>query len=83
LWSWCVSHGPTLPAFQEVAPFTIAVVELAEDPGVRMIGNIVSGAGLPLGSVDPETLSIGMKLAIEFARVCDDVVLPYWTPAGG
>ncbi len=40
-----VPHPPLTPAFEPLAPYNVIVVELEEDPGIRMVGNLVpSGA---------------------------------------
>ena len=82
LWSWCVSHGPTLAAFQGSVPFVIALVELLEDPAVRMVGNLVVADGAGINEVDPATLSLGLPLRVAFASVAEGVSLPLWVPTG-
>ncbi|MGH2829983.1 MAG: Zn-ribbon domain-containing OB-fold protein [Actinomycetota bacterium] len=66
VWSWVVAHPPVLPAFQDKAPYTVAVIEL--DEGVRMIGN-VDGAPAP-----------GMQVEVYFEDVEEGVALPQWKP---
>ena len=46
IWSWIVPHPPLLPAFAEFAPYPVTTVALAEDPGLRMVGNLVASAEL-------------------------------------
>jgi uncharacterized OB-fold protein len=41
--SWTVMRPPTLPAYAEMIPFVILLVELAE--GVRLLGYLVDGDG--------------------------------------
>jgi uncharacterized OB-fold protein len=36
IWSFVVPHPPLLPAFMEVAPYNVVVVELDEDPLIRL-----------------------------------------------
>jgi uncharacterized OB-fold protein len=73
LYSFVICHPPVLPAFAAQAPFAVALVELAEDPGLRMLGNVLGAA--------PESLRIGQKLRVDFEEIADGVVLPQWRPA--
>lgn len=56
-----------------VPPYAIAVVALAEDPGVRLTTNIVGA--------EPLDVSIGQEVAVQFEHH-DDVWLPLFTPTG-
>ncbi len=77
IWSFAVAHPPLLPAYAEFAPYPIVVVALAEDAGLRMVGNIVTSAAAPINSVDPRTIRIGEGVRVVFAEV-DAVHLPRW-----
>jgi uncharacterized OB-fold protein len=70
IYSFVICHEPVLPAFQSRVPFAVAVVELAEDPALRMVG----------GLLDPpsEQLRIGQKVRVEFEEIEGGVVLPQW-----
>lgn len=70
LYSWIVCHPPLLPAFQARAPYAVILVELAEDPGLRMVGNLLDW---PL-----EEIRIGLPLRVCFEPVGEGVVLPQW-----
>jgi uncharacterized OB-fold protein len=70
LFSFVICHPPVLPAFQTQVPFAVALVELAEDPGLRMLGNVL---GVP-----PDRLRIGQKLRVDFEDIGDGIVLPQW-----
>jgi len=73
LFSFVVAHPPVLPVFRERVPMPVVLVELAEDPGLRLIGNVVDCA--------PEELRIGLPLEVTFEAVAEDVTLPQWRPA--
>ena len=73
LFSFVICHPPVLPAFQASAPYAVALVELAEDPGLRMVGGVLDAP--------PESLRIGQKLRVAFEEIADGVVLPQWRPA--
>jgi uncharacterized protein len=68
-----VIHARPAPGFD--APYSIAVVELAEGP--RLMTNIV---GCPQ---TPEALALDMPLEVTFERQTDDITLALFKPAGG
>jgi uncharacterized protein len=53
------------------APYVLAVVELDEGP--RMLTNVVD--------VDPAAVEIGMRVAVCFERVDDDITVYPFAPA--
>ena len=59
-------------------PFPVAVIELDEAPGLRMVGNVIAAPGAAINSVDPATLAIGQRVRVSFERIADDVTLPCW-----
>lgn len=81
IWSFIVPHPPLMAQFADLRPFPVAVVELDEDPGARMVGPIVSGPGAPLDSVDPQTLSIGQRVVVDLTGSGEEgPVVPRWIP---
>ena len=78
VWSVVVPHPPLLPQFGDVAPYNVVVVELDEDPTVRLVGNVVSEAGAPLDSVEPHSVEIGARVRDVFDAVTDEITLPRW-----
>ena len=72
LWSWVIAHPPLLPAYAAQAPYNVIVVQLAEDPALRMVGNL---------NGDPESLGIGGAVRVLFPDPIEDVVFPHWVPA--
>ena len=81
VWSFVVPHPPLLPAYNDQAPYNVVIVELADDPSIRLVGNVVAEAGAPLDSVDPHSLTIGDRVRVVFGHVADDVWLPQWVLA--
>lgn len=69
LYSWTVVWRPQHPSFQ--VPYAPAIVEL--DEGLRMVTAIVG--------CDPDDLSAGMRLAVEFYPASERITLPYFRPA--
>jgi hypothetical protein len=81
LWSFVVPHPPLLPAFTKIAPYNVIVVELADDPSIRMVGNLVKSAAGEINEVDSTMLTIGAAVRVVFQPVADDVVLARWVVA--
>ncbi|MFM9368340.1 Zn-ribbon domain-containing OB-fold protein [Streptomyces sp. Da 82-17] len=77
IWSYVLPHPPLLPAYAEFAPYNAIVVELADAPRIRLVGNLVSEAGAPPNSVDPARLRIGARVQVVFGEVGGQV-LPQW-----
>jgi uncharacterized protein len=69
LFSYVIHHRPA-PGF--TAPYSIAVVELAEGP--RMMTNIV---GCPQ---TPEALQLDMPVEVTFEKLSDKIALPLFRP---
>ncbi len=80
IWSFIVPHPPLLPAYAELAPYNAVIVALDEDPSIRFVGNLVTGADGAINEVDPGAITIGEAVQVVFARV-DDVSLPRWVRA--
>jgi uncharacterized OB-fold protein len=78
IYSFIVAHPPLLPSFAAVAPYNVALVELDEDPTIRLVGNVVTAAGDPINAVDPATLQVGDPVQAVFDRVTDEVALLRW-----
>jgi uncharacterized OB-fold protein len=76
IWSYVVPHPPLLPDYAEHAPYAVVVVELADAPRIRLVGNLVTDAAAPIDSVPPERIRIGARVQVVFHR--DG--LPQWTP---
>ncbi|MFG2956205.1 Zn-ribbon domain-containing OB-fold protein [Streptomyces sp. NPDC048291] len=73
IWSYVVPHPPLLPEYAAQAPYNVVVVELDDAPRVRLVGNVVTGAGAPLGSLPPDRIRIGARVQAVFADG-----LPQW-----
>lgn len=80
IWSYTVPHPPLLPAFAAVAPYVVALVELSDFPGIRMVGAITGHGADTFGGFDPATVAIGTEVRVTFVRLAEDVALPCWTP---
>jgi uncharacterized protein len=68
IWSYVVAHPPLLPAYAELAPYNVITVTLAEDPALRMVGNLVSGVEGPINEIDPDSIVIDEPVEVVFSR---------------
>ena len=69
LLTYTVNHHPWVPGFDP--PYLIAIVELVEQPGLRLTTNLVG--------IEPDDVEIGMPLRVGF-EASDDVHLPLFEP---
>jgi len=67
--TFTLNHQPWVPSADH--PYVIAIVEIEEQPDVRLMTNIV---GCP-----PEAVHIGMAVAVEFEEH-EDVWIPVFAP---
>ena len=70
LHSYTVNHHPWIPGFDP--PYIIAIVELAEDPRVRITTNLVN--------CEEADVEIGMALRACFEEREDGIFLPLFEP---
>ncbi|MBD0840195.1 MULTISPECIES: Zn-ribbon domain-containing OB-fold protein [unclassified Streptomyces] len=68
VWSYVVPHPPLLPDYAEQAPYGVIVVELADHPRIRLVGNLVTGPDAPLNSFSPDRIRIGARVRVVFGR---------------
>ena len=69
--SYTVNHQPWIPGFEP--PYVIGLVEIEEDPGVRLMTNIVNCA--------IEDVEIGMKVQVIFEEQDNGVIfIPLFEP---
>ncbi|WP_328399314.1 OB-fold domain-containing protein [Streptomyces sp. NBC_00390] len=78
IWSYVLPHPPLLPEYAAQAPYNTVVVELAEVPRIRLVGNVVAAPDAALNSVDPARLRIGAQLRVAFTELADGTVVPRW-----
>jgi uncharacterized OB-fold protein len=74
VYSWSVTHAGGNPGFEDRIPYAVLVVELAEQPGLITIGNLVGA--------EPTELAIGLPVEVTFEDVDGQVTLPQWRLAG-
>jgi uncharacterized OB-fold protein len=79
LWSFVAPHPPLLPGYAELSPYNVAVVAIAEDESIRLLGNLVPSSVVPstgvaepgaldgaVNRVDTRTLQIGESVHVAF-----------------
>lgn len=77
--SWTVMRPPTLPAYAEMVPFVVLLVELEE--GVRLLGYLVDDAGRLLKTDGvAEGVRMGVPVRLRFYPQAG-FNLPSWTIA--
>jgi uncharacterized OB-fold protein len=81
VWSFVVPHPPLLPAFSDLAPYNVVVVELDEDPAIRLVGNLLASPDGQINDLDPHSIQIGERVQVVFQPAGEDVVLPRWVRA--
>jgi hypothetical protein len=63
-------------------PFPVVTITLAENPSLRMVGNLVTAPGGDINGVDPATIEIGEPVRVVFSARPgpggDVVHLPQW-----
>jgi uncharacterized OB-fold protein len=82
IWSFVVAHPPLLPAYAPFAPFPVITVTLAQEPSLRLVGNLVTGPMGAINEIDPSTIVIGEPVRVVFTpRARPDgslMFLPAW-----
>jgi uncharacterized OB-fold protein len=72
--TWTVLHQAFLPGFRGDVPYVVAVVELEEQPGLRMNVQLVD---TPIDAV-----AIGVPVEVVFDDVAEGVSVPHFTVVG-
>ena len=71
LYTYSIVRQNDLPPFPERVPYVAAIVELDEGP--RVMTNVEG--------CEFDDLEIGMRVAVDFKRLTDDVTIPIFRPA--
>lgn len=74
VYSYTVIRRAVVPMLRDSVPYVVAVVELPDAPGVRLVTNIVD--------VDPDEVHIGMPVAVGWDDVAEGVAIPRFRSAG-
>ena len=71
LYTFAVVDRAFHPGFVSCLPYVVALIELVEQPGLRILTNVVEA--------DPESLAVGMPMEVRFERR-GDITLPQFRP---
>ncbi len=72
--SHTLTHYVFHPAFVDAVPYPVALVELEEDPGIRIVCNLVG--------IDPTHIRSGLPVEVVFEDVTEEISLPMFRPRG-
>ena len=65
-----VVHPPVLPAFAADAPYAVVLVQLDDDPPLRLVGQVID--------IPNDELAAGIPVEVVFDDVTAEVTLPKW-----
>ena len=68
VYSFTVARQAFHPWFADRLPYVLAVIELAEEEGLRMLSNVVDCV--------PQDVAVGAAVDVAFQAISDDVTLP-------
>jgi uncharacterized OB-fold protein len=72
VYTYTVTRQALIPLLQDAVPYVAAVIELEGAPGVRLASNIVD--------VDPDSVHVGMTVALAWDDLDNGVTLPRFLP---
>jgi len=72
VYTFTVSHYLGAPGFEDEVPYVVVLVELEEQEGLRVVGN--------LRDCSREQLHVGMPVEVLFEDVTPEVTLPQFRP---
>jgi uncharacterized OB-fold protein len=75
LYSWTIAVQPFHPFWVDKIPYTLATVELAEQPRLMFLTQIVD--------CPEDELEAGMPLEVTFVEQTPELTLPFFRPARG
>ncbi len=84
--SYTEVHHAIQPAFRDHTPYLVLLVELdaqkgkpTPEEGLRVVGNLVTPAGLFAPREEVRRVGIGSRMRIVFSDVAPGLALPQWT----
>ncbi|WP_019528279.1 Zn-ribbon domain-containing OB-fold protein [Dasania marina] len=78
IWSFAVPESPLLPAFEALKPYVTALVELEENPKLRIVGPLLTSVDGDIKGVNAAQVAIGQQVAVTFKYFAEDVAMPCW-----
>ena len=74
IYTFSITHDARQPAFQAIAPYTVAVVELEEQRELFLLSNIPG--------TRPHDVKSGMAVKVEFEEIAPGCRIPQFRQAG-
>lgn len=71
VYTFTVARHAVVPSLKEAVPYVVAVVEIDDAPGVRMIANIVDS--------EIDQVQIGSKVSVAWEDIDAEVTIPRFT----
>ena len=68
--TWTIVRDTFLPSFKAELPYIVVIVELEEQPGLRVLARLSDGADMPL--------ALGARVQVGFDDVTVNVTLPHF-----
>jgi hypothetical protein len=72
VWGHTVTYKNSTPGWEDFVPYCMALIEMDDTGGVKMVTNIVN--------CDPESVYVGMPVRATFVAATDDITIPYFEP---
>jgi uncharacterized OB-fold protein len=74
VYTYTIAEQAFHPFFVERLPYTLIVVDLEEQPGLRFVSELVQ--------CSPDDVTVGMPVEVVWEDVTDQITLPLFKPAG-
>jgi uncharacterized OB-fold protein len=75
VYTFTITEQAFHPFWADRLPYVLAVIDLAEQPGLRFLSELVD--------VDPEEAVVGMPVEVVWDDVDDEITIPLFRPAAG
>jgi uncharacterized OB-fold protein len=73
VYSYTIIHHAVVPLMRDALPYVVAVVELPDAGGVRIVSNLVD--------MEPAEVEVGMPVRLVWDDVAEGVAVPRFTSA--
>jgi uncharacterized OB-fold protein len=70
VYTYTVIRRAVIPQIREVVPYVVAVIELDDAPGARLVGNVLD--------VDPDDVRIGLAVTVAWDDIRPGLTIPRW-----
>ena len=72
VYTFIIARRALIPQLEPAMPNVVAVVELDDAPGVRLVGNVLA--------IDPEAVFIGMPVEVAWDDIDETITIPRFVP---